>query len=99
MGKLTTICGAFMLVFSILAPSVLVIVESEDGMVTVCDHTEEENKKENKKELDEKDIFFQIDNAISAFSGNQEITRPPSYLNSYNSLQQKIILPPPEAVA
>ncbi|NNK18237.1 MAG: hypothetical protein HKP49_03730, partial [Maribacter sp.] len=52
---------SFILAFAILAPSIMTLVGASDDRILVMDFSEEENKKEEKKEISEKDFFFSRD--------------------------------------
>jgi len=49
-----------MLSISILGPSFVVLIDNQVDIEVALDLGEDENKKETKKELDEKDTFFQV---------------------------------------
>lgn len=49
-----------MLSLSILGPSFLMLIDSHCDIEIALDLGEEESKKDSKKELDEKDAFFQL---------------------------------------
>lgn len=59
MKCLATILLSFLLTLSILGPSFLVLINNHSDIEVAIDLGEEENKNENKKELDEKKTFFE----------------------------------------
>ncbi len=95
---LFTIC--FLLTASILAPSVIVLMDKDAYTVMVMDLSDEENKKkESKKELDEKKFFFYT---ISKWSGGlvrSKISNKTYCWMYYNNPSKEIILPPPKQLS
>ncbi len=85
---------SFIVTIAILAPSFVVLLEFNSDSTLVIDFNEEEQKEE-KKELNEKDIFFYTSffsvTALTSTSNNILNTHNTSY--KINALE--IFLPPP----
>ena len=84
------------MVVSILVPSVLPFLEYDNDILITMDLTDEESKKEHKKELNEKEVFFQevSDNvSLEELSSHKLFNH---YLASLIEVPQEIFLPPPE---
>ena len=96
MSKPTTILLSLLLSVSILLPAVIAVVEHSVDITLNCDFGDEENKKEEKKEIDEKDIYFHS----SSLQFNEKESPKNSALNDCNdgnySHHLEIQLPPPE---
>ncbi len=88
---------SFILAFAILAPSIITLVGNGEKIL-IMDFAEEENNKEVKKEISEKDFFYYRD-YISTSSNYKEKSIVSSaclegdYLHSID-----IFLPPPEYI-
>lgn len=86
---------SFIVTIAILAPSFVVLLEFNSDSTLVIDFNEEEQKEE-KKELNEKDIFFYTSffsvTALTSTSNNILNTHNTSY--KINALE--IFLPPPK---
>ncbi|EAR02953.1 hypothetical protein [Maribacter sp. HTCC2170] len=84
---------------SIVAPSVISLIDSDNKMELVLDQNEDDNQKENKegeKESSDKDTFYHIwNNSLSSYSvsksGNNTF-----YLEECYGPTLNIFLPPPE---
>ena len=86
----------FMILFALLAPVVLPYLECHEGMEQI-ELTDQEGKKEHKKELEEKKLFFeQLIAEPSQFSQMQALADSRVML-SYQQIHHEIVLPPPEA--
>ena len=83
-------------IFSLFAPSVIPLLDCENDAIVLIDFTEEESKKENKKELEEKDVFFQDLNPNKDESGNDIAASNFYYLLKSSDFKHNIVLPPPE---
>lgn len=85
-----------MILASLLAPVVLPYMDScQDGMEKI-ELSEKEGKKEHKKELEEKKLFFeQLVAHPSQFTDMQALADS-RVLLSYQQIHHEIVLPPPE---
>lgn len=89
---------SFLLVVAILAPSVIVLVDTENKTELVIDFNEEE-KKEEKKESKEKDFFssFELDSLSDL---NTDFSKTSSfYIEKNYCFSTSIFLPPPECTS
>ena len=96
MVKLTTILLSLALTTSIMLPSVLTLLEHTTEVALNCDIADEENTKEEKKESNEKDIFFHYS---STLTGNEWVHQQlplNQHLEQDYIFQNEIHLPPPE---
>ena len=82
--------------FAILAPSIITLVGASSDKILVMDFTEEENKKEGKKEISEKDFFFYRDFISPSSNYKEKITVSSVCFESDYSHSINIFLPPPE---
>lgn len=82
--------------FAILAPSIISLVGASSDKILVMDFTEEENKKEGKKEISEKDFFFYRDFISPSSNYKENITVSSVCFESDYSHSIDIFLPPPE---
>ena len=82
--------------FAILAPSIITLVGASSDKILVMDFTEEENKKEGKKEISEKDFFFYRDFISPSSNYKEKITVSSVCFESDYSHSIDIFLPPPE---
>ncbi|TMU55251.1 hypothetical protein [Flagellimonas algicola] len=88
----------FMLIFSILAPSIAPLVDRDCSIAIHMDSGDEEKKseKESEKKFGEKDLFlspFSSDNNFFDQYAKVENTEDPSLLSDVTT---EILLPPPE---
>ncbi len=96
MAKLTTILFSLLLSTSIMLPSILTLVEHTTQITLSCDMADEENNKEEKKESNEKDIFFHDSSVfIDSLSFCEELPLN-QHLEQDYVFQNDIDLPPPE---
>lgn len=85
-----------MLSLSILGPSFIVLVGNQADIEVALDHGEDENKKETKKELDEKDTFFEL-YATPAIAKKSYISFQNNHIiHLYGSHITDVQSPPPE---
>ncbi|MDC8004836.1 hypothetical protein POV27_12300 [Aureisphaera galaxeae] len=86
---------SFLVVFSLLVPSVAPFLKCDNELIISLDISDEESKKEHKKELD-KDVFFQdlIENPNLEEIISQKLFD--NYGKSFTEVHQEIFLPPPE---
>ena len=87
---------SFILAFAILAPSIITLVGASGDKILVMDFTEEENKKEEKKEIPEKDFFFYRDFISLSSNYKEKSTVSNIFLEGDYSHSIDIFLPPPE---
>lgn len=88
---------AIMLIFSILAPSLIPLLDNDYDIVVLIDNNEEEKskEKESEKKFDEKDLFlnsFASSDSMFFQKTNQDCNR---YLFSNSDFKAEILLPPP----
>ena len=83
---------------AILAPAVITLMELEPNSSLVMDFNEEENQKEEKKEINEKDIFFHtwLVYVNPFYDPSSHYTS--TYLDPFYSNTVEVFLPPPEQV-
>jgi len=86
----------FMILFALLAPVVLPYMENCQDGIEQIELTDKEGKKEHKKELEEKKLFFeQLVAHPSEFTDMQALVDSRVML-SYQQIHHEIVLPPPE---
>jgi len=88
---------SLLLSISVLGPSVIMLLSNitqEHKMLV--DLGEEENKKENKKEVDEKNSFFEFAEDATQIFKEDDIVINHRYLVKKYLLTQEITSPPPE---
>lgn len=88
---------AMMLIFSILAPSLIPLLDNDYDIVVLIDNNEEEKskEKESEKKFDEKNLFlnsFASSDSMFFQNLNQGCNR---YLFSNSDFKADILLPPP----
>lgn len=89
-----------LLTASILAPSVIILMDKEAYSVMVMDLSDEEKKeKESKKELDGKDYFFYTISKWSDSIVQLKISNKIYYGIHYNHPSREIVLPPPKTIS
>jgi hypothetical protein len=85
-----------MVIFSLIAPSVVPFFQTEQDTVLSVDLTEEENKKDSSNELEEKNVYFE---RLTIYP-SPEMEISPSVTIFYHAdlsdHMDEIILPPPE---
>ncbi|GAB5400116.1 MAG: hypothetical protein Aureis2KO_17010 [Aureisphaera sp.] len=87
---------SILVVVSILVPSVLPFMDCDSDILISFDISEDESKKKHKKELDEKEVFFQDLVQNSNFDEYLSYQLFKHYLESQIEVHQEILLPPPE---
>ncbi len=88
---------AFMLTISILAPAVLDVLDTENGIDVTQNMGEEESKKEKKNQQEEKEVLMHYI-AFSEFFELKSLTIDNfKYFEKYRNLYFDIQLPPPQA--
>lgn len=85
-----------MLSLSILGPSFLMLIDSHCDIEIALDLGEEENKKDTKKELDEKDAFFQLYTTPIIAKKCHQISQNNHILHQYRSHVVDVQSPPPK---
>ena len=87
------------LAINIVAPSVISLINFDETMELVLEHSEDDNKKENKegeKESSDKDTFYHIwRNSLSSRFMKNTLAHA-FYLEGYYGPSLNIFLPPPE---
>ncbi len=86
-----------MLIFSILTPSIIPLLDKDCAVAVLLDTNDEEKKeKEAEKKIGEKDLFsgpFSMDGDFFLQLANAENTE---YLFLHSDFMAEILLPPPE---
>ncbi|RDY59673.1 hypothetical protein [Flagellimonas nanhaiensis] len=89
---------ALMLIFSILAPSIITLVDRDCAIVALVDKNDEEKKqdKESEKKFSEKDLFLgKIETSSNYFlQGKKSVQK--GYILKHSDYKAEILLPPPE---
>ena len=89
---------ALMLIFSILAPSVITLADRDCAIAALVDTNDEEKKqeKESEKKFSEKDLFFgKIETSSNYFlQGKNSVQK--GYILKPSDFKAEILLPPPE---
>jgi hypothetical protein len=87
---------AFMLAFSILAPTLVDVLVSDYGLEVVEVLGDEDSKKEKKNELDQKEFFY-IDAAETSLITKVDTAfHSYYYQNLHGTIVREIYSPPPE---
>ncbi len=89
---------AIMLIFSILAPSLIPLMDKEFDIAVLVDANEEEKskEKESEKKFDEKNLFLDdssSSNSLYLLNSGQDFSR---YVFSNSDFKAEILLPPPQ---
>ncbi|WP_411029173.1 hypothetical protein [Spongiimicrobium sp. 3-5] len=87
---------SFLLIASILAPSVVTLLDNSENTMWVVDFNEEEKKKEEKKELVEKDFFLHFSDLHTNLLLKEKIDDNNFRVVLYTDYATEILLPPPE---
>ncbi|MBX2826581.1 MAG: hypothetical protein KTR22_00355 [Flavobacteriaceae bacterium] len=87
---------SFLVVLSLLVPSVAPFLECDSELIISMEISDDESKKEHKKELDEKEVFFQELTNNDSFDDHPTVKLFGHYLESHFQVDQEIFLPPPE---
>lgn len=92
---------AVMLIFSILAPSLVPLIGEDYEMAVLWDTGEEEKNSDNEseKKLGEKDLFLNKPHFSSTDFSQNEPEKFVCYFFSYSVFEADILLPPPEEMA
>lgn len=85
-----------MLSLSILGPSFLMLIDSHCDIEIALDFGEEESKKDAKKELDEKDAFFQLYTTPVIAKKCRQISQNNHILHQYRNHIVDVQSPPPK---
>ena len=85
-----------MVIFSLFAPSVLPLLPMDTDGVVAIEIIEEENKQESKKELEEKDVFFESELVSSDFYQEFDDALASYYKLNSSDHAMEIPIPPPE---
>ncbi|MEL6810722.1 MAG: hypothetical protein AAFP76_05260 [Bacteroidota bacterium] len=85
-----------LVVLSLFVPAVIPFIEVNEDAIVLLDITEEEQKKESKKELEEKVVYFQ--DLLNTFGSIDASEKKNSfhYSESLLEIHSEIHLPPPE---
>lgn len=86
---------SLLLVAAITAPSIIILANSMENKGVVLDFNEEE-KKEDKKEVNEKEFFLDSNLKILAQQGRENTSISSFYVEIDYSSSLSIILPPPK---
>ena len=89
---------ALMLIFSILAPSVITLVDRDCAIAALVDNSEEEKKpeKESEKKFSEKDLFLGQIETSGNYSVQGKNSVQKGYILKHSDYKAEILLPPPE---
>ncbi|MEP0263267.1 hypothetical protein [Dokdonia sp.] len=99
MRGIVIILLSFLLSLSILGPSVLVLLDNHSDIEVALELGEEENKKENIKELDLKNSFFQSHSDPVIANIHASALNSAYYLHFYGTYVIDVKSPPPEDIA
>jgi len=85
-----------LLIISILAPSVITLLNAKEKSSIVLNSGEEENQNEGKKDSTEKEFFFHTIRTVqSAYTTTKSLCNS-TYIDLTYNFTQKVLLPPPE---
>jgi len=87
---------SILVTLAIVAPSVATLLDLDKDTAILIDFNEEENKKEEKKELDEKDTFFHAEFFSASTLEMTPFNLVSTYAKGYNTNTLEIFLPPPK---
>ncbi|MDC6365280.1 MULTISPECIES: hypothetical protein [Flavobacteriaceae] len=89
---------ALMLIFSILAPSVISLVDKDGAIAVLVDSNDEENnqEKESKKKFEEKDLFLHGLVTTGNFLHKKEKSVHKKHVFLHSDFKAEILLPPPQ---
>ena len=82
--------------FVILSPTIVSLLDDNDNSIITIEITEEDNKKEEKKGFDEKDIFFYSIDDLNTSGIQERNTISHTYTMKYYNSTIAIFLPPPK---
>lgn len=85
-----------MLSLSILGPSFIVLIDNQADIEVALELGEDENKKETKKELDEKDTFFELYRTTAIAKKSHVSFQNTHAVHLYGSHIIDVQSPPPE---
>ncbi|MCL6267371.1 hypothetical protein [Flagellimonas myxillae] len=88
----------FLLIFSILAPSIVPLIDKDCPIAVFLDSSEEEKSKdkESEKKLGEKDLFLNSESLTNNFLGLNIKAEDTENLCMHSDVMTEILLPPPE---
>ncbi|NND62367.1 MAG: hypothetical protein HKN48_04145 [Flavobacteriaceae bacterium] len=87
---------SFIVAFSLLAPAVVPLIKANDDTFVLIDFSEEESKKETKKEIEEKQVYFHDLGGLNSSSSTKDQTLNYAYFIVWHEGSSEIFLPPPE---
>ena len=85
-----------LVIFSLFTPSVVPLLQWDNDFAVVVEILEEEPKKETKKELEQKDVFFESLAVTSNFHIAEQMAIASYYRLNTSDFSKEIPLPPPE---
>lgn len=88
----------FLLIFSILAPSILPLVIKDCPIAILLDTSDEEKKKdkESEKKMGEKDLFYNSNALAQSFFDQNSKAEETGHPSMHSDVMAEILLPPPE---
>lgn len=88
---------AIMLIFSILAPSVVPLLEKDYDIFVLLDNSEDEKSKdkESEKKFDEKDMFLSNSLVSNCDFFQNQVQNYTTYVSFNSDFKADILLPPP----
>ncbi len=89
---------SFLLVAAILAPSIITLTDSNQETAAIMDFNEEENNKEEKKELGEQDFLYASNVQLSTLKSAEASLMVLFYTEGNYSSTMDVFLPPPESL-
>ncbi len=87
---------SFVVAFSLLAPAIVPLLKVDGETIVWIDITEDESKKESKKEIEEKEVYFQDLTGFDSDDALDESLWNHAYFALWLEGSTEIILPPPE---
>ena len=89
---------SFLLVTAILAPSIITFIDTNQETAAIIDFNEEENNKEEKKELTEQDFLYALDFQTYTLKNAEESLMILFYAEGKYSSTMDVFLPPPKSL-
>lgn len=89
---------SFILIFSILAPSVFAFLDVQIEMISLIDISDEEQKEKGEKDGSEKDIITLRQHKYERLVFEAKSTLNYYYLDRIPAYSSKILVPPPRAI-
>lgn len=80
----------------ILSPTIVRLIDDKDNSMITIELTEEDNKKEEKKGFDEKNIFFYLTDDLNTSGIQERNTISTMYPMKCYTSTLSILLPPPK---